>query len=310
MWKIYLNGIFEKSILLSNQQETLLSSNKGSSETEAQGIPLEILINSAKPIHIKEYNKNFIDWFVGFTEGDGSFIIDYKTNRPSFIITQKDPKVLYYIRKNIGFGKVYLCNDKYYRYIVSKKTNLLYLINLFSGKLLLFKTNQRYINWIYSFNLHYKLNDIIEICYIIKVLDNTNAWLSGFIDAEGCFDAVQRSKRLTFRMRFSIKQKGEFIVFNNLPYIWKKKEKCGYLTKKKDIIIYTMDSIKSLQFLLQYLKIFKLHSNKNISFIKWLKLYRVIEDGNRGKSYETIKDMAQNINKFGVEDSVHDLEKD
>jgi hypothetical protein len=31
----------------------------------------------------------------------------------------------------------------------------------------------------------------------------------------------------------------------------------------------------------------------------------VIEDGGRGKNYDEIKKMAQNINKFGDEDKVH-----
>jgi len=52
------------------------------------------------PQHIKSYDPKFINWFVGFTEGDGSFVVDNNTNRISFIITQKDPKVLYYIKKN------------------------------------------------------------------------------------------------------------------------------------------------------------------------------------------------------------------
>jgi hypothetical protein len=39
-------------------------------------------------------------------------------------------------------------------------------------------------------------------------------------------------------------------------------------------------------------------------------LLRVIEDGGRGKDYDTIKTMAQNINQFEDEDKVHISEKD
>jgi len=35
-----------------------------------------------------------------------------------------------------------------------------------------------------------------------------------------------------------------------------------------------------------------------------LKLYRVVEDGGRGKSFQEIKAMAQNINKYETEDKV------
>ncbi len=41
-----------------------------------------------------------------------------------------------------------------------------------------------------------------------------------------------------------------------------------------------------------------------------MKLFRIVEEGGRGKDYETIKKMAQNINKFEDEDKVQDLEKD
>lgn len=40
-----------------------------------------------------------------------------------------------------------------------------------------------------------------------------------------------------------------------------------------------------------------------------MKLFRIVEEGGRGKDYETIKKMAQNINKFEDEDKVQDLEK-
>ena len=62
----------------------------------------------------------------------------------SFIITQKDPKVLYYVKKNLGYGKVYLCGDKYYRYVVSNREGIARLIKTFSGRLRLNKTNERY----------------------------------------------------------------------------------------------------------------------------------------------------------------------
>ena len=57
------------------------------------------------------------------------------------------------------------------------------------------------------------------------------------------------------------------------------------------------------------MNIYPLKSNKNIAFNKWLKLYRIIKDGKRGKSFEEIKKIAYNINKFENEDIVQDLEK-
>jgi hypothetical protein len=54
--------------------------------------------NGFQPSQIKDLDTNFLCWFIGFTEGDGSFCTNGKRNL--FQIVQKDPKVLYYIKKN------------------------------------------------------------------------------------------------------------------------------------------------------------------------------------------------------------------
>ena len=102
-----------------------------------------------------------------------------------------------------------------------------------------------------------------------------------------------------------------------LPFLFCKKKKTGHVFNKGDITIFTMDSLVSLQHLNIYLSKFPLKSNKNISYVKWLKLYRVIEDGGRGKSFDRIEKMSKNINKYWrkefdqrIEDTVRSLEKD
>lgn len=310
--EIYLNGNYEKSISLFNQQETLIFKFKGSSETYTQSSSLKncnnnsFIFNSAKPDHILEYNINFVNWFVGFTEGDGCFLINKKNNRVSFVITQKDIKVLYYIKKNLGFGKVYLCKDGYYRFIVSKFINLQYLIQLFSGKLILSNSNIKFLNWIKAYIQFYKLQVNLIIKEIDLKINLDNSWLSGFIDAEGYFDAFKRSKRLSYRMRFSIKQVNEEFFFLSLPYIWDKiPMKVGSTFIKKKLVVYTIDSLSKLKYLINYLDKYPLRSNKNIAFCKWLRLYRILLDGCRGKDFLAIQKLAQGINKYEDEDKVH-----
>lgn len=95
-----------------------------------------------------------------------------------------------------------------------------------------------------------------------------SAWLSGFIDAEGCFTALQRSGRLTFRMRFSIRQKGEYEVFKQFWGFAGPGIKLGHLTLQGDIVTYTIDSLIQLRHLISYLEIHPLQSNKNIAYNK------------------------------------------
>jgi len=96
----------EKLIRRVNQQVTLLFCNNGTSET-ARGITFNFnnYLN-LKPLHKKKLNQRFLEWFIGFTEGKGSFII--LKNKVYFGITQNldNIQVLYDIKKQLGFGKV------------------------------------------------------------------------------------------------------------------------------------------------------------------------------------------------------------
>ena len=122
-------------------------SNLGSSETirEApQSIQLSHYKKLGKPEHIKQLDRPFLEWFIGFSEGDGSFALD----RRAFCINQKDPKLLFRIKKKLGFGSVYETSDPgIWRYSVTGHTNCLRLYYLFNGNLALEKTIDRFLKW-------------------------------------------------------------------------------------------------------------------------------------------------------------------
>jgi hypothetical protein len=90
-----------------------------------------------KPIHIKNYDLDFLVWFIGFFEGDGSFwtrdrnigsklTIDPTTKRAEFEITQaiENVKLIHFIRTKLGFGRVQIFsknNRSYCRWYTSEK---------------------------------------------------------------------------------------------------------------------------------------------------------------------------------------------
>lgn len=340
-----LDGKIGKLELLSNQQETFFTSlftilrvkspkKEGSSETYTQSFttvekPTEPLSNneqkfweeyfnktaSQKPItpippaHIRAYDPAFLDWFRGFTEGAGSFIVDGDTKRVSFTITQKEARVLHKIRTGLGFGVVYLCKDTYYRYIVSDKNNVLRLINIFSGELVLSKTNQRFAAWVEAYSQYYKIvkplvkiNDSSKICW-------DTAWFSGFIDAEGCFTAIKLSGRKSYRIIFTIQQKYEYEVFKHLPYVCGEDKKLGNVTNKDEVALFTSDDIQWLDYLIAYLNKFPLKSKKNIAYLKWKSLLIIVKNKPSTSDFDTIKNLAVEINKFVEEDKVRDQRK-
>jgi len=139
---------------------------------------------SSKPGHKKKINTQFLEWFIGFREGDGSFVIS--KNKVYFDITQSlnDIQVLYYIKKELGFGKVLIRSEKQRNvgvFYVTSEENFLRLINIFNGNISTYYKKEQFKNWLNVFNNQYKKN-ILFINRLVLPSLNTG-WLSGFADA-------------------------------------------------------------------------------------------------------------------------------
>lgn len=93
---------------------------------------------SAFKMYHKPIEDKWLEWFIGFTEGDGA-ILEYKGGL-SYVISQKDVKVLYHIRETLGFGNVKIKYDLGFgRYEVTGFDNIHKLACLFNGNLILDK---------------------------------------------------------------------------------------------------------------------------------------------------------------------------
>lgn len=101
-------------------------------------------------------------------------------------------------------------------------------------------------------------------------------------------------------MRFTIKQKGEAETFEQLRNMMETEleRKWGNLSKRGDVAIFQVDSIVQLKPLISYLERYPLKSYKSVAYHKWLKMLRVVEDGGRGKTFESLQAMAQDINRY------------
>lgn len=121
--------------------------------------------------------------------------------------------MLYYIRDGLGFGQV-KDYKTYFCYSVNKKEHLNVLLTLFAGNLLLQKTNQQFALWAESYALYYREpNPVLDWAHEPRTspaVSFHNAWLSGFCDAEGCFDARWRNaQKQKLRFRFYVEQVDE-----------------------------------------------------------------------------------------------------
>lgn len=90
----------------------------------------ERLLNKKAPNYL------FLTWLIGFTEGDGSFIVA-KRGDLSFVITQdtRDIQVLNMIQKNLGLGKVIKQGKTTSRFVIQDKKGLFLIATLFNNNL-------------------------------------------------------------------------------------------------------------------------------------------------------------------------------
>ena len=199
------------------------------------------------PQHIKHYSPDFLSWFVGFSEGDGSFIVS--GNRLFFTITQKDPACLYRLRTELGFGIV--CHDtqnpEIKRFQVTDRKWIKVLIHLFNGNLLLKKTTRRFTRWVDGWNRITGENIVVksrwdsleessaysqirEGSLRLKIYDDQilalrrdsqvwqTSWLAGFLEAEGCF-AAGLVKKQNPVLRFILDQTGELEILTHVQLL-------------------------------------------------------------------------------------------
>ena len=127
---------------------------------------------------------NWLTWFIGFVEG--ASCIGAYNNRLTFVITQKESNILYEIQNFLNIGSVCRTKDNIYRFSVNKQEEILKLVYIFNGNLVLKHRIKQLSLWFSILDQKGvklpKFNDKP----ISLTLDD--AWLSGFTDAEGCFN--------------------------------------------------------------------------------------------------------------------------
>lgn len=263
-----------------------------------------------------KFNSDFKDWFIGFTEGDGSFIIN-KMGYLEFKVTQSsvDAQILFYIKKELGFGSVTVQDkkNKTHHFRVRDQKNLIKLIYIFNGNLLTERKNNQFKLWLEAFNKAYKTD--------IQLIQNNNnptlnnAWLSGFTDSEGCFtvSVVKRSETYNqVHVRYILSQK------SSGPATWGRgKETCGGLselelmTKIAEMLNGKVSHLKSyngynmtvnlskLSKVIGYFNKYSLKTKKYIDYFNWLKAYKLVinKDHFNEDGLNRVKNLMNKINK-------------
>jgi len=273
----------------------------------------------------------WLSWFIGFAEGDGA-ILEHK-GRCTFVLTQKDDKVLHEVNQvlNIGIVKHFYDkegNRKYSRWVVSENKGIFLLYLLLNGNLVLESRIKQLTKWNTALNNATRFNFSVfysnKVPELIETPQNPsieNAWLSGFTDAEGCFSVKIENRKKAFyvQLLFILDQKNGEEVLNSISLMLNANTKSAlktvnkYVKIKKEInssntmfrlTLSCNDSKKLItSTILNYFYKYPLKTSKSKSFQAWT-LISKLTLGKQPLSSEDIKvvrKLRHNMNFFTVE---------
>ncbi len=230
---------------------------------------------------------NWLTWFIGFAEGDGAIQTYAKGTRVRFVLTQKESAILYHIKNKLGIGVVKHFpqgksgkNNDFYRLMVDNPSHILLLAFLFNGNLAIDNRIQQLSLWVQALNRRFGVNTIVLIDTAISVT-LLDGWLSGFTDAEGCFNvSITSSTRYTLghviKMRYILDQKDSSILL-----IIRDLFGFGKVTLRSQtdgVYRYTATGFKSMSNVISYFKVFPLFTKKAQSLHKWSSIHNMVSN--------------------------------
>ena len=238
--------------------------------------------------NLKQPDIKFLQWFIGFSEGEGCFTSG-KRGDLSFVITQstKDIQCLNHIKDNLGFGKVIKQSVKQstHRYIVQDINNLSLLSLIFNGNMVFPTRNARFLTFLSSLNEKLLKNNstVIEPLRTCVLPTLKDSWISGITDGKGCFTCCLLSNTTAYRFRYILTQKWEAnkAVLEHITNMFNK-----YLAKGSvlahsvnNVWEIRINGVKNCEGLFVYFDEYNLKTRKLESYLKWKLLHCKLTNG-------------------------------
>lgn len=228
----------------------------------------------------------FLQWFIGFFEGDGNFQLWEQDGKLRFAaqLTQKDEILLRNLRTELGFGRiVYITANngkKYPQLRFDTRQNLLALVHLCAGNLRLKKVQARFLPWAESICKHFNKQVPVNLEGLAQQpLSLENPWLSGFFQADGGFYAQYRKdtryqKGYRIALRAYIDQKEEIEFLQEFSKILG-----GHVQLRSAEKSHYRSTIGTgFQPLVEYFTRFPLRGKKKIAQSRWVSLVNYMEN--------------------------------
>ena len=273
-----LNDIVKKLKQRSKSAGNILTITNGTSETLRDGVVVNSenvrRVSDHVPKHLKPLNNEQLGYYLaGLIDGDGHFS---KAQQLVIVFSSPDAFLAYYLKEKLGYGNVKKVKDKNaYLLIIANKEGMLQVINLINGKL---RTKHRFDQVVNNVLNHNKYTDQ-NIHFTLDSSKNLdNHWLAGFSDADASFQ-IKIIKRITrnkpeIRLNYQIDQKSDLLLNMIKEYLG---GNIGY-RKSQDTYYYGSTNFGSAKKVIEYFDHYHLQSRKHISYLRWRKVYRLIQD--------------------------------
>uniref|UniRef100_UPI00211412E5 hypothetical protein n=1 Tax=Aspergillus sclerotioniger TaxID=319627 RepID=UPI00211412E5 len=222
-------------------------------------------------------SEKFLTWFIGFVEGDGSFIVNNRGDL-CFVITQNtlDIEILKYIKETLGFGKVITQSKTTSRFVTQNKREIEIVIHLFNGNLVLPSKKIRFEKFVKGFNIWVGKGrirlDSVEIKHNFILPSLNNSWLTGFTDGEGCFTcSIGNTKGFSFNFNISQKWEENSEVLKHLCDLFNG----GVLSKHyvDNVYEYRIAGLNNCKNIFSYFDSYRLLTKKFISYSLWKEIH-------------------------------------
>ena len=273
-----LNGTVKKLEQWRKSAGNYLYIKNGPSETLRDGVVVNLenvkRVSDHVPKHLKPLNNEQLGYYLaGLIDGDGHFS---KAQQLVIVFSSPDAFLAYYLKAKLGYGNVRKVKGRNaYLLIVSNKQGMLNVINLINGKL---RTEHRFNQVVNNVLSHTRYADQ-SMNFTMDYSNNfDNHWLAGFSDADASFQ-IKIIKRITrnkpeIRLNFQIDQKRELLLNMIKEYLG---GNIGY-RKSQDTYYYGSTSFGSAKRVIEYFDHYHLQSRKHISYLRWRKVYRLIQN--------------------------------
>lgn len=212
-------------------------------------------------------------YLAGLIDGDGHF---NKLKQLIIVFSAPDAFLAYNLKTKIGYGNVRKVDNKgAYIFVISNKAGILKILSLINGKI---RTTSKYNQIIGSVLKDSYVKEFNNI-FVLNESDNfNNHWLAGFSDADASFqvkiiDRATRNKP-EVRLNYQIDQKEDYLLEKVKKLLG---GNIGYRAPQ-NTYYYGSTNFASAKNVINYFDKFHLQSKKHLSYLRWRKVYILIQE--------------------------------